>query len=251
MPNSRPAGEVCPFCGSRGEPWDERQGYLLRHCRCVEPGTLLSWQWPSVAAYEALYTAPGAYHEEAQRGQGQAPSLARDTEHLAAARSRLELLRQWVSPSATLCDVGCGTGAFVAAARAFGYEAAGFDPCRELVKFGRRIGRELREGSWQAVQGHSAVITLHDVLEHLAEPLACLTHLRERLWPGGLLVVEIPEAFAPDPAWQKHIRPLQHVALYSDPAARELFRRAGLKVEMMHRPVRCSLGKISYYLSAE
>lgn len=240
----KPAGQFCPLCGSVGKPWGEKDGYPLREC-C---GILLSWQFASVGEYEAQYT--GAYHTTVQQQQGQPPSLTRDTEHLTAARCRLELLRQWVPPPATLLDVGCGAGSFVAQAQAFGYDAMGFDPCFDIGEFGRRLGRNIFTRGWRDVEDHAEenIITLHDVLEHLTEPQACLELLRRRLRPKGLIVVEMPEFQAPGD-WVRHIRPLQHVALYSDPAARELFRRCGLQVEASFRPCRGTLGKASYWLS--
>mgnify|MGYP000033995590 CR=1 FL=1 len=36
----------------------------------------------------------------------------------------------------------------------------------------------------------------------------------------------------------KHIRPRQHVCLYSDSAAQKLFAQCGWKVEALHRPLR-------------
>lgn len=247
--STEPAGKVCPLCGGAGEQWGEKDGYRLRVCDCIPPGILLSWQFASVAEYERQYQ--GDYHTDGQRREGQLPSLARDTEHLTAARVRLEMLRQWMPPPASLLDVGCGAGAFVAAARAFGYDAAGIEPCFEIGEFGRRLGRNIITGGWKDLAGRACgkIICLHDVAEHLTGPQACLETFGRRLPPGGLLIVEWPEFEAPFGGWQKHIRPLQHVTLWSDGAARELFRRCGLRVEMSYRPLRGELGKITYWVS--
>lgn len=238
-----PAGKVCPLCGGPGEPWGEKDGYPLRQC-C---GILLSWQFPDVESYERQYLTD--YHTEGQRRENQLPSLVRDTEHLTAARSRLDLLRLW-KPDGQLLDIGTGTGAFVAQATAYGYQATGYEPHFEMGEFARSLGRNVFTRNWRDVRSQWDVITLHDVLEHLTEPQACLVRLEQHLRPGGLIVVEWPEFDAPNPAWGRHIRPLQHITLWSDYAARELFRRCGLTVEAAFRPMRGTLGKISYFLCA-
>jgi 2-polyprenyl-6-hydroxyphenyl methylase/3-demethylubiquinone-9 3-methyltransferase len=52
---------------------------------------------------------------------------------------------------------------------------------------------EARVGSaYEPPEGPYDLIALTDVLEHLEEPRACLRALRERLAPGGLLVVSTP-----------------------------------------------------------
>lgn len=248
---SDPAGRVCPLCGGYGVHRGTRDGYPLREC-C---GILLSFPWSTVAEYEAMYRQAGVYHDEEQRREGQEPSTRRDTDHLRAAMVRLAALSALEPQKGRLLDVGAGVGTFVAAAISAGYDAHGVDPSEDAVLAGYRLGRRLSHRCWREVTGTWDVITLHDVLEHLTAPSACLEHLRDRLTPSGLLVVEMPEWGSPAAereglAW-RHIRPRQHVALYSDGAARELFRRCGLTVDAAIRPLRGSLGKICYYLSAE
>jgi SAM-dependent methyltransferase len=252
------AGFRCPLCYRAGESIGERDGYVLRQCRgrgsyLPHAPILLSWQWDSVAEYEALYTQPERYHKEMQCSEGQPESWMRDAEHLAAARARLQFL-QTLMPSGTVLDIGAGTGAFVAMAQAFGYDAFGIEPS-ELANEAQKIGRTVKFGSWSSLNIHDSadIVTLHDVWEHLVSPVYCLKYLARLLRPGGLIVVEIPEWDCPQARQQgvlwRHVRPLQHVFLPSDDAARALFAMAGLQVEAMMRPRRGQIGKIAYYLS--
>ena len=46
----------------------------------------------------------------------------------------------------------------------------------------------------------------------------------------------------------RHVKPREHLVLYSEPAAVEHFRRAGLRIVHTLRPLAGTLGKIAVYL---
>ena len=247
-----PVGQVCPLCGGTGDGVGIVQGVCVRQC-C---GTLLSWAWTCEAEYNAFYADMTQFHEAQQAAEGHPSTVERDAEHLKAARSRVKLLSgMYDLPYGTkLLDIGAGGGSFVAACKEVGWNVLGLEPCAALAHWARSQGRLVEYGGWQHLMGDWQVITLLDVLEHLTNPLACLCCLRAHLEPGGLLVVEMPEwesaqAKREGLAW-RHVLPKQHVCLYSEMAARELFTRAGLAVEAITRPLRGRIGKIVYYLSA-
>jgi SAM-dependent methyltransferase len=255
--HTTPAGHTCPLCGGEGYPVGQADGATLRECACVGR-VLLSWPWQSEDDYASLYLTPRVYHEEEQRREGQRPSVERDAEHLRASWARLSLIRQLV-PEGTWLDVGTGTGALVAQALAFGYDALGLEPSHELAAWARRQGRPVRQGGWTVAglgpTGPWDVVSLIDVLEHLTRPVDALRHLRSLLVPGGLVVVEWPEWGCPQAVSQglrwKHVRPRQHPYLCDDDAARALFRLAGFGVEAFWRPCRGALGKAVYCLTPE
>ncbi len=249
------AGQSCPLCGGAGQPVGIAQGYKLRECQC-EGRVLLSWQWRSEEEYENYYTDDSLYHVHAQADRGMPSFIERDGEYSRAAEARLEQLEVFVdSRTATVLDVGAAGGSFVLQAYIYGWNAQGIEPNKTIAEWARNQGRDLACGGWQDVGPQWDVITMHDVLEHVTRPLDCLTHLRECLAPGGLLVVEWPEWGCPQAQGTqlgfRHIKPLEHIALYDDRAARALFDRAGLEVEAAIRPRRMALGKIAYYLSAK
>ena len=112
-----------------------------------------------------------------------AASLRR-IEHLAGSRGRL-------------LDIGTAAGAFVAAAKAQGWDAEGCEPNVWLADWGsRHYGIRIRQGSVLDLSyepGSFDVVTLWDVIEHTVNPCQMLEHCHALLKPGGLLVVNYPD----------------------------------------------------------
>jgi len=210
------------------------EGVTLR--RCAACGVSLAWAWESPEAYARLYTEGERYHRDEQVRQGMRPHWERFAEHGRAAECRLAALAEF-APGPALLDVGAATGAFVAVARRRGFAAEGLEPNPEMARRARALGLPLRRGGWREAAGEWDVITLHDVIEHLPDAPACLRHLRARLRPGGLLVVETPEWRPERGAGWRHLRPREHVCLYSERALRRAVRAAGLQPAALRRPV--------------
>ncbi len=98
-------------------------------------------------------------------------------------------------------DIGCGTGFLLDALARRGFQGVGIDLSPESVAIAQRRLEEMgaadrleaRVGSaYEPPEGPFDLITLTDVLEHLEDPRACLRALRERMAPGGLLVISTP-----------------------------------------------------------
>lgn len=97
-------------------------------------------------------------------------------------------------PKGRLLDVGCGSGSFVAAAQAAGYEAHGIDPFlpdNAANTFGLRK-LSIFEASNDSSLGKFDIVTLWAVWEHLERPLEVLTSAKSLLSPGGILVLNSP-----------------------------------------------------------
>lgn len=97
----------------------------------------------------------------------------------------------------TLLDIGAGAGLLVAEARRGGLDAIGVEPSRSLVEAAPKVnGVEILQGIFPhpALAGRKFdLITVVDVIEHVAKPIELLRHCRESLSPGGLLVVVTPD----------------------------------------------------------
>jgi SAM-dependent methyltransferase len=247
--NAGVAGMRCPLCSGLGSKIGEKDGVHVRQC-C---GVMLSWSWESEAAYESFYADGQTYHVDQQIKEGQKAYWERDGELVAASLLRLEWIRQLRPMGRTIVDIGAGTGAFVHAAGLKGYTAIGIDPNGQMCKEAAVRGRKIKKGTWKDIDWQYDIVALIDVFEHLTRPKECLERIKQHIAPGGVVYVEMPEAGCRQNIEQKldwkHVRPQQHLALYSDHAARQMFYIAGYQVEFSLRPFQGALGKIVYGLS--
>lgn len=113
----------------------------------------------------------------------------------------LDTIDRFAPPAGRALDVGCGTGFLLERLAERGYSGVGVDLSPESVAIAQRrlaeIGAahrlEARVGSaYEPPGGPFDLVTLTDVLEHLEDPRACLTAIRERMAPGALLVISTP-----------------------------------------------------------
>jgi SAM-dependent methyltransferase len=91
-------------------------------------------------------------------------------------------------------DFGCGAGAVALGVRKFCADAA----VVELNRFHREalngVGGLRVSSSLSGLAGQFDLVTLFHVLEHLPDPISTLAEIRERLAPGGKVIVEVPHA---------------------------------------------------------
>lgn len=140
-----------------------------------------AWQWPlqwqteeSIAYFEAQYAAQHGYYS---------PEYKAAVSHL-----RLDFLRN-LTVVGRLLDIGAGSGAFVREAAKAGWDAIGLDVAGKNEDFAS--GGRVRRGSLECLDDELFdVVTLWDVVEHLVSPTSLLSDARDRLAPGGVLVLE-------------------------------------------------------------
>jgi 2-polyprenyl-3-methyl-5-hydroxy-6-metoxy-1,4-benzoquinol methylase len=104
-----------------------------------------------------------------------------------------ELLTR-VPPPARLLDIGCGAGDFLAIAQTLGYSPEGIDISEASADLCRARALKSRAGDFLSHQfdGQLDVITLWDVIAHLADPAALLDRARFLLTEGGMLFIKTP-----------------------------------------------------------
>lgn len=95
---------------------------------------------------------------------------------------RCALVARHAAPDSTILDVGAGTGAFVRAARSWGFPAVGFDVMPAAVAALRSAGL------YDEDPAIFDVVTMWDTIEHLEDPILTLRRVRK----GALLCASIP-----------------------------------------------------------
>lgn len=173
------------------------------------------------------------------------------------ADERLRYIERWQKP-ARLLDLGCSTGIFCGRAAACGWAASGVDPSAWSIAQARRafpsatfiqstIERlDIPDNSYE-------VVTLWDVLEHVADPRIVLTRAFRWLAPGGLLVMNIPNIQSLTSRmmgkyWVLLLR--EHLWYFSPPTIRHMLEQNGFVLQGVHsNQVRFSLANLFTRLS--
>jgi SAM-dependent methyltransferase len=162
-----------------------------------------------------------------------------DAEHwwFVARRQILEeLIRRQIRPppKARILEIGCGTGHNLEMLSRFGrVEATELDAnARELAS--KRLGRAVQDSALPNLsaypEGHFDLIALLDVLEHVPDDEAALRAIRERLKPGGALLVAVP---ASPWMWSPHDVAHHHFRRYRKRELAALADHTGFSADLM------------------
>ena len=118
----------------------------------------------------------------------------------ASTGSRADFLLNWIdkhlppNTPKTLLDYGAGGGGFMLHARKRGWEVQGFEPGRRGLETCRAACLVATDHVEELPLGYFGLITLHHVLEHVANPVEVLGRIRKLLTPNGRLFVAVPNA---------------------------------------------------------
>lgn len=174
----------CDLCG--GWDWttlEETTGIRVVRCAC---GLIFLTPQPDRDVIERAYQQD---YYMAWKAQGAARARIW--------RCRLAEVERVKQPPGELLDVGCGTGDFLACARARGWRVHGTEisahACRETSARGITVHcGEL----WEAGLGAESmdVVTCWHVLEHVREPKRVVREIYRVLKPDGVFVVATPNA---------------------------------------------------------
>jgi SAM-dependent methyltransferase len=138
-----------------------------------------------------------------------------------------------VSTSASVVDVGSGGGKTLFHMARHGFTTLlGVDP--HLAKEGCVGSVTLRRQGVDQLAGQFDVVMLNHVLEHLPDPRTVMAAVRDRLMPGGTLVIRVPVAdswaarnYGPD--WVQIDAP-RHLVLPTEAGIAAAARATGLRV---------------------
>ena len=195
LPELTPSDRQCPFCGGNRLRAFTASAYdaprlspaWLQLVECRECDA--AWQFPigrslaqSIVIFDEAYAsqADGSYFDLAKRQE-------------IAQLQRGFLVKRTDGPG-RLLDIGCGDGCFAKTMAAGGWLAVGVDPALPPHSVGDEqvAGLTLIRGSISDLSAGALfdVVTLWDVVEHVANPTEVIAAAVSRLAPGGLLAVE-------------------------------------------------------------
>ena len=153
--------------------------------RCLNCGYLQSTLAPRIRDKDAQAAIDEGLREKAL-GSLRVENFEKILDRLATCRPQI---------GGQLLDVGCAHGWFLQAAEARGYCAVGIEPDPVIYNAAKARGLHVWNGYFpQDIPDERRfdVITFNDVLEHLPTPGAMIESCRQRLNPGGNLVINIP-----------------------------------------------------------
>lgn len=133
---------------------------------------------------------------------------------------------------ARILDVGCGNGSLLRDLHRYGFrQLTGADPFISAdITFAP--GCVIRKTDVHGISGPFDLIMLNHAFEHMPDPLATLTRIREVLAPGGHAMIRIPVAGSW--AWEHYgtrwvqLDAPRHFHLHTDRSMRKLTEAAGL-----------------------
>jgi 2-polyprenyl-3-methyl-5-hydroxy-6-metoxy-1,4-benzoquinol methylase len=167
------------------------------------------------------------------------------------ARWRLKLIRNF-HDTGKLLEVGCARGDFLRVARER-FEVYGVEPSPELAAEASSIAPVHKDVVETAPWSGFDVAASFHVIEHVDSPRRFVAALRERLKPGGLLVIETPNiATLPFKLFGKNWRQFipEHYFFFDPVTITALFKKEGFKVEQTVQIGKyASLGLIANRLS--
>ena len=216
---------------------------LLRCPRC----RLGWWEWPVFQSAE-FYNQN--YFQSADTTAGYDDYAAQEAGLRRTAQQRLNRIARvsarysGTPEQRSLLDIGCGTGVFLDEARRLGWKASGIEVSEYAAGEARRRNLPVRCSPSEALQLEPAsldCVTLWDVIEHLADPVAALCQVGQALRIGGILALstgDITSLCARLSGRRWHLFNLpEHLFFFSPRCLHLLLARAGCRVVSVIREV--------------
>ena len=162
----------------------------------------------------------------------------------------LRALLRFKLPPGRVLELGSAHGGFVAMLRWAGFDGTGLELSPWLVELSRAtFGFPVLQGPVETQNIPDAsldAVVLMDVIEHLADPEVTLRHCLKALKPGGVLLIQTPRycegktysrMVAENDPFLVHLKPEQHLFLFSDTAMGRLLGKLGLSAVELLPPI--------------
>jgi 2-polyprenyl-3-methyl-5-hydroxy-6-metoxy-1,4-benzoquinol methylase len=178
----------CRLCGSAAlRERTAARGYQFYTCKGC--GYAQLDPLPPVEEINAIYATE--YFKKAKYAAD--PAALREQ-----ARRIAYMRRAGVPDGATVIDLGCASGDFIASAKAH-YDCWGMDISESGIETAKALNPEIKDQilfsemqNYQLPERSFDAITMWDVVEHLPDPSSFLANAVTRLKPGGVLMLSTP-----------------------------------------------------------
>lgn len=149
----------------------------------------------------------------------------------------LKIINRFTPGKGHLLDVGAATGTFLLTAKNHGWDVAGIEISAAAATSAREKGLSVTTGTIEDQPPESKkydVITMWDVLEHVRHPETTVQAISRSLKPGGLFVLNLPDAGSFTAKlfskWWPLIVPPEHLHLFSRKSLTTLLERHGFSI---------------------
>ena len=139
-----------------------------------------------------------------------------------------------------ILDIGCGPGVFYKPYKDLSINWTGAEVSPFWIEFGKKNKIPILEKSLDEIEERFDIITAHQVLEHVENPLKFMNQILKILKPGGIFHLEIPNHFSLSSSMRKispilsydygFIQPPMHMRAYSSHTIKQLFEKNQLIV---------------------
>nr|MBC7244123.1 class I SAM-dependent methyltransferase [Chloroflexota bacterium] len=230
----------CNLCGADDtEPVAEIDDFHIVRCR--QCGLVYVNPRYQEGFLQELYTAEYYVHDGIKNGLaffGYDDYIADEENIRITFAKRLKTIERFANKG-KLLDIGCATGFFLDLARTRGWEVVGSEVSTFAAQYARdRFGLDVHEGSLRELHFAAEtfdVVTMWDVIEHVADPMGDLREVWRILRKGGLLSLITPDCSSPiarllGKRWEEVRRVREHIYFFSRRTMTEMLRRAGFEV---------------------
>jgi 2-polyprenyl-3-methyl-5-hydroxy-6-metoxy-1,4-benzoquinol methylase len=228
---------ACPACGADAARPGFRK-YDLDYVSCTRCDTLYISPRPAPAVLERYYAESENYRYWNHYIFPASEPARRERIFRPRAYRTAELCRRHGLEGGVLLEVGAGFGTFCEEVQALGLfrRVVAVEPTPDLAATCRRKGLETLQKPIEAVDadevGRVDVVAAFEVLEHLFSPFDFLTACRERLAPGGLVVLTCPNGKGFDVAVLGPLSgtvDVEHLNYFHPESLSHLLRRCGFE----------------------
>lgn len=195
--------QLCPVCGSSQEevlfePWvNESDPAKLYGAASGIPGTQRIVKCKDC---DMIFESPRYPADTIVKGYMASQEGEHDSQYPMRVYSFYRTLKKQAKrlppTGAKVLDIGTAGGAFLDAAKQYGYDAYGMEPSADLVARGKSRGLQIEQGTIEShsfAYGTFDMVCLWDVIEHLPDPKSALVEIRKLLKPEGILLINYPD----------------------------------------------------------